>query len=142
MKYIRENEVPALNIYKNIPYDRIEAKPKLLLGSLLVKKLIELIITLTHPKGDELDTFLHTLFHETLSKYLYNKEACVVIQWEEIATLMAALDVKSKVVLSNMEIEGIGQIESFFISNDTLSISAIREDEEGIHLESVKVYSA
>lgn len=142
LQYIRENEVPELHSYKSIQQERIETRTKKALGLLLSRKLIELIVTLTHPEGDEVDTFLQTLLHETLTEYLYNKDACVVIQWEEIYTLMAALHVSSKVKLSTMEIEGIGQIESFFISKDTLSISTIREDEKEIYLESVEVYSA
>lgn len=141
LKYIRENEVPDLNSYRSIHQERIETRTKETLGLLLSKKFIELIVTLTQSEGDELDTFLQTLLHETLTEYLYNKDACVVIQWEEISMLMCAFHIRSKVNLSSMVIEGIGQIESFFISNDTLSISTIREDEKGIHLESVDVFS-
>ena len=138
LDYIKNHEASSYEFTK-IQGTSKNSSSKLEQGSILSKNLIELIVTLIQPEGDGLKTFLETLYKETLQEYLYNRDSTVVIQWEEILTLMLAFNVTSKIKLTSMEIEGIGKIESFYLSNNTLNISTLKEVDNGVLLDTVNV---
>ena len=132
LDYIKNHEASSYEFTK-IQGTSKNSSSKLEQGSILSKNLIELIVTLIQPEGDGLKTFLETLYKETLQEYLYNRDSTVVIQWEEILTLMLAFNITSKIKLTSME------SESFYLSNNTLNISTLKEVDNGVLLDTVNV---
>ncbi len=140
LEYIREKEIPEAKDFQRI-CAKEKTEIKVVKGSILSQKLLELVVTLTQPEGNNLEDFLRTLYSEAFKGYIYNRDSCVVIQWEEIAMLMAASGVRSKNRLSTIRVDDLGQIESFFLSGDSLNISTIIEEEKGTRFNTINVYN-